>query len=146
MGDALRYADEALKQDREIVLEAVRQSGDALQCADEALKQDPFLQPASVALNCIAGQGRLAPVANISALVARPDESLECLVSFGFGGSRCSLVCEAGQTLGGLARAIVQKYSVEGGLVHARFPGRERCSPLEANTPLAALASVVPDK
>merc|ERR1711920_286353 len=96
--------------------------------------------------NCIAAQGRLAPVANISALVARPDESLECLVSFGFSGSGCSLVCKPGQTLGDLARAIVQKYSVECGLVHARFPGLERCNPLEANTPLAALASIVPEK
>jgi hypothetical protein len=39
-GTALFYAGDALKQDRDIVLEAVRQNGTALRYADDALKQD----------------------------------------------------------------------------------------------------------
>ena len=39
-GNALRYVSAALKDDREIVLEAVKQNGEALYCASAALKDD----------------------------------------------------------------------------------------------------------
>ena len=35
---ALKYADDSLKKDKEIVLEAVKQDGRALQYADDSLK------------------------------------------------------------------------------------------------------------
>lgn len=39
--EALEFADETLKKDREIVLEAVKQDGAALNYADDSLKNDP---------------------------------------------------------------------------------------------------------
>jgi len=39
-GDALLFAEVALKQDRQVVIEAVRQHGESLRFADEALRRD----------------------------------------------------------------------------------------------------------
>ena len=44
-GWALKYADESLKADREVVLEAVKSDGlEALDYADESLREDPELK------------------------------------------------------------------------------------------------------
>ena len=40
-GWALEYADKTLKKDKEIVLAAVKQDGFALEYADESLRKDP---------------------------------------------------------------------------------------------------------
>jgi len=121
------------------VLEAVRQTG----CV-AGLLGDPILQPENVERNCIAGRGCRAPLARILALFARPDHSIEAMVAFGLGGSGRPFVCASGQTIGDLATLIVWQYKVEGGLVHVGLPGRECCSPLEVDIPLAALTSVAP--
>ena len=39
-GNALIYADDSLKKDKEVVLEAVKESGDALEYADDKLRAD----------------------------------------------------------------------------------------------------------
>ncbi len=43
-GEALEYADDNLKADREVVLAAVKQYGGALEYASEELQQDEELQ------------------------------------------------------------------------------------------------------
>ena len=43
-GLALKYADDSLKADREIVLEAVKSNGDLLEFASEELQNDPELK------------------------------------------------------------------------------------------------------
>jgi len=122
----------------------VRQNGVALRFAEDSLRGSPLLQPRSVARNCLAGPGCLAPVAFVSALVEKPDHSVKCRVTLGFGGSEGSFVCGARKNLGDLARAVVRRNSVEGGLVHVTLPSGARCSPLEAHSLLAALAPVAP--
>ena len=121
------------------MLEAVRSRGTALQHADWALQQDPMLQPASVERNCLAGQRCRAPMARVSAMSILPDDSIEAWVSFGFAGSQCSLVCGAGRTLGDLASALVEHYSVECGLVHMTSPSGQRFSPLDVYVAVKAL-------
>ena len=39
-GNNLDYADDSLKKDKEIVLEAVKENGDSLEYADDSLKND----------------------------------------------------------------------------------------------------------
>ena len=53
-GNALEYADESLKKDKEIVMAAVKQDGYALQYADESLKKDREIVLAAVKQNCDA--------------------------------------------------------------------------------------------
>ena len=43
-GKALEFADESLKADREVVLEALRGDADALEYASEELQNDPELK------------------------------------------------------------------------------------------------------
>ena len=43
-GSALEYADDSLKADREVVLEAVKTWGSALKYASEELQNDPELK------------------------------------------------------------------------------------------------------
>ena len=43
-GSALEHADDSLKADREVVLEAVKSDGDAFYSASEELQNDPELK------------------------------------------------------------------------------------------------------
>jgi hypothetical protein len=40
-GDALEFASDEFKGDKEVVLAAVKEDGDALEYADDSLKNDP---------------------------------------------------------------------------------------------------------
>ena len=53
-GDALEYASEELRGDREVVMEAVKQDGDALQYASEELRGDREVVMEAVKQNAYA--------------------------------------------------------------------------------------------
>ena len=53
-GNALEYADESLKKDKEIVMAAVKQGGHALEYADESLKKNKEIVMAAVKQDSLA--------------------------------------------------------------------------------------------
>jgi len=138
-GDALRHAAEELRRDREVVLEAVRQNGEALFYAAEELQSDPELQPSIVFSNAIAGRGAHARVFTIRELSQAEDSHHQnrqlVLSALGLGSGRI-VYMPRDATLGDLACTLVDRHE-DSNLVFMVMPGDLIPGPLDAPKPLA---------
>jgi len=139
-GDALQFASEELKADREVVLEAVRRNDLALMHAPLEIRGESLLKSEHVADNPIAVEGSVAPTFSISELALRAG-GVE-VVAHTLGGNEHRTVLPRSASVGDVARWLRTQHGSTG-LVYLNLSGQNTpVNPFDANKLLVELMGV----
>mmetsp|Transcript_65150 Transcript_65150/g.180715 ORF Transcript_65150/g.180715 Transcript_65150/m.180715 type:complete len:157 (+) Transcript_65150:1-471(+) len=131
-GEALAHAADELRQDREVVLEAVRQDARALRYAAAGLRSDAELQPGRARSNAIATRGTQAPVVAVTRLSRGSKTNIEIYAVLGLSGDTVwTAVLPEDATLCDLAGRVASAHGYS--RVHLSLPRALAVSPLDAS-------------